>query len=58
MFEHDLMPMRRMMTADHTAEPAEVERGRRYDTSAQPRPYGPEKPCSVTTCGAASTGPD
>lgn len=37
-FEHDLMPMRRMMTADHTTEPAEVERGKRYDTSAQPRP--------------------
>ncbi|WP_345963191.1 protein-arginine deiminase family protein [Streptomyces sp. BRB040] len=40
-FEHDLMPVRHLLTADHTTEPAEVERGRPYDPSAQPEPVNP-----------------
>ncbi|MBQ0862178.1 protein-arginine deiminase family protein [Streptomyces sp. RK75] len=40
-FEHDLMPVRHLMTADHTTEPAEVERGKRYDPAAQPEPVEP-----------------
>ncbi|MFF8615334.1 protein-arginine deiminase family protein [Streptomyces sp. NPDC015350] len=40
-FEHDLMPIRSLMTADHTTGPVEVERGRRYDPAAQSRPVQP-----------------
>jgi protein-arginine deiminase len=40
-FQHDLMPIRQLMTADHTTEPAEVERGKPYDPAAQPRAVEP-----------------
>ncbi|MFG2117249.1 protein-arginine deiminase family protein [Streptomyces sp. NPDC048718] len=40
-FQHDLMPIRRMMTADHTTGPAELERGTPYDPAARPRPVKP-----------------
>ncbi|MCN9243700.1 protein-arginine deiminase domain-containing protein [Streptomyces sp. RY43-2] len=40
-FQHDLMPMQHMMTADHGTEPAEVERGKPYDPAVQPEPVEP-----------------
>ncbi|MEU9319719.1 protein-arginine deiminase family protein [Streptomyces sp. NPDC048295] len=40
-FQHDLMPIQNMMTADHSTSPVEVERGKDYDIAVQPRPVRP-----------------
>ncbi|MFI9046119.1 protein-arginine deiminase family protein [Streptomyces sp. NPDC053427] len=40
-FANDLMPLRRMMMADHTTKPVDLERGKRYDPSVQPPPAQP-----------------
>ncbi|MFI8883591.1 protein-arginine deiminase family protein [Streptomyces sp. NPDC053813] len=40
-FQHDLMPVQHMMTADHSTSPVEVERGKHYDPAVQPRPVRP-----------------